>query len=142
MREPGCSGGFAFNVPSGSLQPETPRVPGQMGSISGCVGMGMSTTWAQSLEEPGCGKGAKESQLSAETSGESKDHESEAPDRAGSLNFHSCPVASPVLSHLCPTLWVCSFGMAMLSPRLQCLECQDPLPTTRQGPGLEFEQPE
>lgn len=26
MREPNCSGGFAFNVPSGSLQPETPRV--------------------------------------------------------------------------------------------------------------------
>lgn len=101
--------------------------------------MGMSTTQAQPLEEPGCGKGAKEPQLSAETSGESKDHESEAPERSGSLNFHSYPVTSPVLSHLCPTLWV---WMTMLSPMFQCLEWQDPLPTAHQGPGLEFEQPE
>ena len=85
-----------------------------MDSVSGRVGMGMSTMRAQPSEEPGCGKGAREPQLNAETSGESKDHESETPDRAGSLSFHSYPVASPVLSHLClhfvdltPLGWPC-----------------------------------
>ena len=53
------------------------------------MGVGMSIVQTQPPEEPGCGKGAKETQLNAGNSGESKDHESETADKAGTLHLHS-----------------------------------------------------
>lgn len=114
MREPNCSAGFAFNVPSGSLQPETPRVFWPDGQRKWTCGHGDVHHVGSAIRRARLWKRSQGTPAQCRTSGESKDRESETPDRAVSLNFHSYPVASPVLSHLClhfvgltPLGWPC-----------------------------------